>query len=169
MSLASWEVINQSFIFNHHSSWKGGGWRGPLAELQMSPKLGLGLLLCIESILDGKNVNFRTLSSFLPYWLIWYRFNININIKSLVQTTKKSIDTHTQPLTPLLLRASQLCANFLCLIEPWMNSPFLLTHQQLKPLHCLAEKLVSMSQSGMWVPGLEISNMAALAWHFTHP
>ena len=34
----------------------------------LSPKLGCGLLLCIESILDGKNVHFRTLSSFLPYW-----------------------------------------------------------------------------------------------------
>ena len=67
MSLASWEVINQSFIFNHHSSWKGGGWRGPLAVLQMSPKLGFGLLLCIESILDGIFVHFSTLSSFLPY------------------------------------------------------------------------------------------------------
>ena len=35
--------------------------------LQMSPKLGFGLLLCIESILDGIFVHFSTLSSFLPY------------------------------------------------------------------------------------------------------
>ena len=68
MSLESREVINLSFIFNHHSSWKGGGWRGPLAELQMPPKLGGGLLLCIESISDGIFVHFSTLSSFLPYW-----------------------------------------------------------------------------------------------------
>ena len=37
----------------------------------MSPKLGLGLLLCIESISDGKNVHFSTLSSFLPYCSTW--------------------------------------------------------------------------------------------------
>ena len=35
--------------------------------LQMSPKLGFGLLLCIESILDGIFVHFSTLSSCLPY------------------------------------------------------------------------------------------------------
>ena len=35
--------------------------------LQMSPKLGFDLLLCIESISDGIFVHLSTLSSFLPY------------------------------------------------------------------------------------------------------
>ena len=52
------------------TSGEGGGWRGPLAVLQMSPKLGFGLLLCIESISDGIFVHFSTLSSFLPYWYL---------------------------------------------------------------------------------------------------
>ena len=57
--------VVKNLIFNH--LWGGGGWRGPLAVLQMSPKLGFGLLLCIEYISDGIFVHFSTLSLFLPY------------------------------------------------------------------------------------------------------
>ena len=57
--------VVKNLIFKH--LWGGGGWRGPLVVLQMSPKLGFGLLLCIESISDGIFVHFCTLSSFLPY------------------------------------------------------------------------------------------------------